>query len=151
MKRKCLIGVSKTTHTTHDAKDIVVSGVDADLSRVVSTDGVGGKDKLQGGVVDTGHIASSRRLVLLRAESKRVNVNTGVWVAGVVLVRLDEIEVSSFALGEAVLSVKLKLSGNNRVFSPAVHVEGSLGKNEDIGIGKSVGNLTADGSVKRAI
>ena len=55
-----------------------------------------------------------------------------------VLERLDEIEVSSFALTEAILTVKLKLSGNNRVLTPAVHVKGSLGKNEDTGIGEAV-------------
>ena len=31
-KLKCLVGVGKTSHTTHDTKDIVVSGVDTDLS-----------------------------------------------------------------------------------------------------------------------
>jgi hypothetical protein len=52
----------------------------------------------------------------------------------VVLVRLNEVEVSAFALREAVLSVKLELSSDNRVHTPAVKGERSLGKNESTGI-----------------
>ena len=52
----------------------------------------------------------------------------------VVLERLNEVEVGSFALTEAILTVKLELSGNNRVLTPAVHLKGSLGKNESTGI-----------------
>jgi hypothetical protein len=53
----------------------------------------------------------------------------------VVLERLDGIEVGTLTLGEAVLSVKLKLSGDDRVLTPAVHVKGSLGKDESASIG----------------
>ena len=56
-------------------------------------------------------------------------------VRGVVLERLDEVEVSTFTLRETILTVKLELSGNNRVHTPTVHVKGSLGKNECTGIG----------------
>ena len=63
-----LVGVSKTTHTTHDTKDIVVGSVHTDLSGLVSTDGVGGKDKLKSSVVNTREIACSGWLVLLRAK-----------------------------------------------------------------------------------
>tara|TARA_B100000902_G_scaffold230400_1_gene218600 strand:- start:42 stop:566 length:525 start_codon:yes stop_codon:yes gene_type:complete len=56
----------------------------------------------------------------------------------VVLVRLDEIEVGSFALREAVLSVKLELSGYDRVLTPAVHVKGSLGEDEDASVRDTV-------------
>ena len=63
-----LVGVSKTSHTTHDTKDIVVSGVDTDLGGLCSTDSGGGDDKLKSGVVDAGEVASSRWLVLLRAK-----------------------------------------------------------------------------------
>ena len=54
-----LITVCKTTHTTHDTKDIVVGSVDTDLSGGISSNSIGGKDKLQGSVVNSGHIASS--------------------------------------------------------------------------------------------
>jgi hypothetical protein len=55
----------------------------------------------------------------------------------VVLVRLDEVEVSSFALREAILAVKLELSGDDRVHTPAVKRKRSLGKNESTGIRNS--------------
>ena len=55
-----------------------------------------------------------------------------------VLVRLDEIEVGAFALREAVLSVKLELSGYDRVLTPAVHVKGSLSEDEDASVRDTV-------------
>jgi len=64
--------------------------------------------------------------VLLGAECERVAVNARVGVAGVVLVRLDKVEVGTLALREAVLAVKHELSGYDRVDTPAVHVKGSL-------------------------
>ena len=129
-----LITVRETSHSRHNAENVVVSGVDADLSGVVITDGVGGKDKLKGGVIDSGEVAGSRRLVLLRAKCEGVDVDTSVRGTGVVLVRLNEVEVGTLALREAVLSVKLKLGGDNGVLSPAVHLECGLGKNERTGV-----------------
>ena len=120
---KDLVGVSKTSHTTHDAKDIVVSGVNADLSGLGSTNSSGRDDKLKSSVINSGEVASSGWLVLFGAKGKRVNVDTGVWVSGVMLERLDEVEVGSFALGESVLTVKLELGGNNWILTPAVHVK----------------------------
>jgi hypothetical protein len=55
-----------------------------------------------------------------------------------VLERLNEVEVSSFALREAILTVKLELGGNNGVLTPAVHLEGSLRKDEGTGIRNTV-------------
>jgi len=75
--------------------------------------------------------------VLLGAKGEGVDVDASVGSAGVVLERLDNIEVRSLTLGEAVLSVKLKLGGDDRVLSPAVHVKGSLGKDEGSGIGEA--------------
>jgi len=75
--------------------------------------------------------------MLFGPERKRVNVDTSVRGAGVVLVRLDEVEVSSFALREAILAVKLELSGDDRVHTPAVKRKRSLGKNESTGIRNS--------------
>jgi len=51
------------------------------------------------------------------------------------LVRLHPREVGSFTLREAVLAVKLELSGDDGVLSPAVKREGSLGEDEGAGIG----------------
>jgi len=118
-----LVRVCKTSHTTHDAKDIVVGGVDTDLSGSITSNSIGGKYQLKGSVVNTTHIASTRWLVLLRAECERVNVDSGIWVASVMLVWLNKVEVGTFTLTEAILSVKLKLSGNDWVLSPAVQAE----------------------------
>ena len=65
-----LVGVCKTSHTTHDAKDIVVSGVDTDLSGLCSTDSGGRDDELKCSVIDSGEVACAGRLVLLRAQGK---------------------------------------------------------------------------------
>jgi hypothetical protein len=72
--------------------------------------------------------------MFLRAESKGVDVNTLIRVSGVRLVRLDQREVSSFTLREAVLSVKLELSGDDGVLSPAVHIQRGLREDEGAGI-----------------
>ena len=78
--------------------------------------------------------ACARWLVLLGTESKRIHVNTSVWVTGVVLVWLHKIEVRALTLREAILAVQLKLGGHNRVLTPAVHVESSLGHHEGASI-----------------
>ena len=72
--------------------------------------------------------------MLLRAKGEGVDVDTSVGVTGVGLVGLNLVEVGSLTLREAVLSVKLKLGGDNRVLSPAVHVQGGLGKHEGSGV-----------------
>jgi hypothetical protein len=88
---------------------------------------------LKSGIVNSGEVAGSRRLVLLRAKGEGVNVDTLIRVSGVGLVRLDPREVRSFTLREAVLAVKLELGGDARVLTPAVHVEGGLRKTEGAG------------------
>jgi hypothetical protein len=52
----------------------------------------------------------------------------------VVLPRLNEVEVGSFALREAILAVKLELGSHDWVLTPAVHVERSLGEDKSAGI-----------------
>ena len=99
-----------------------------------------GQHQLKGGVINTREVAGPRGLVLFRAEGKRVNVDTRVRVAGVVLVGLDEVEVGTFALREAVLAVKLQLGSNDGVLTPAVEVEGRFSKNEGAGIRDTRGN-----------
>ena len=61
-----------------------------------------------------------------------------------VLVGLDYVEVRTLTLGEAVLTVKLKLGGDNRVLTPAVHVKGSLGEHESASIRNSGGGSTTN-------
>jgi hypothetical protein len=73
--------------------------------------------------------------VLLGLESERVDVDTSIRGTGVVLPRLDLVEVGTLTLREAVLTVKLELGSDNWVLTPAVHVEGSLRENESASIG----------------
>ena len=72
--------------------------------------------------------------MLLGPQCEGIQVDSGVWGASVVLPRLNEVEVGSFALREAILAVKLELGGDDWVLTPAVHVERSLGQNEGAGI-----------------
>jgi len=70
------------------------------------------------------------------------------------LVRLDPGEVRSFTLREAVLAVKLELSGDNGVLAPAVHVQRCLSEHEGAGIrhtgvikvGTDLGNVVGGGT-----
>jgi len=73
--------------------------------------------------------------MLFGAKSKGVYIDTLVRCAGVGLVRLDPREVGALTLREAVLAVKLELSGDDGVLAPAVHVEGSLGEDKCAGVG----------------
>ena len=73
--------------------------------------------------------------MFLRAESKGVDIDTGIGCAGVVLVRLDHIEVGPLTLGETVLAIELELGGDTGILTPAVHIEGGLGENEGTRIG----------------
>ena len=64
---------------------------------------------MKSGIVDAGHVACTRWLVFLRLETKRVNVDTSLGDIGVVLVRLDKIEVTTHALRESVVTIELEL------------------------------------------
>jgi hypothetical protein len=54
----------------------------------------------------------------------------------VVLEGLNNVEVRTLSLGDTVLSVKLELSSDDGVLTPAVEVEGSLSEHECAGIGE---------------
>jgi hypothetical protein len=133
---KCLVAVGRASHTRHYAKYVVVNSVYTDLGSLGTRYCVGRKNKLKNSVVNSGEVAAARRLVLLRAKCEGVYVDTGIRGTCVVLVGLDNVEVGTLTLGEAVLAVKLKLSGDYRVLTPAVHVEGRLGEYECTGIRK---------------
>ncbi len=141
-----LVGVSQTTHTAHDTKHVVVGGKHADLGSAGTLDGGIGQHELESSVVNTREVARARRLVLLRAKGEGVQVDTGVWAAGVVLPWLNEVEVGALALREAVLTVKLQLGSDNGVLTPAVHVKSSLGKHEGAGIRDSRLNAISTGT-----
>ena len=131
---KCLIAVGKTTHTGHNSQHVIVGGINTDLGSLGALNSCVGEHKLKGSIVNTGEVAGSGGLMLLRAESKGVHVNTFIGVAGVALVRLNPREVGSFTLREAVLSVELQLGSDNGVLAPAVHVQRGLSEHEGAGI-----------------
>jgi len=55
-----LVRVCKASHTTHDTKDIVVGGVDTDLSGSITSNSIGGKYQLKGSIVNSGHVTCTR-------------------------------------------------------------------------------------------
>ena len=132
--KQCLIAIGQPAHTGHNAENIVIGSIDTNLSSLGALNGGVGENELKGSIVNAGEVATAAWLMLFGAERKRVHIDTGVGSASVVLVRLDEVEVSSFALREAILAVKLELSGDDGVHTPAVKGERSLGKNESAGI-----------------
>jgi len=125
-----LVGVSKTTHTRHHAEHIVIDRIDANLGGVGSLNCRVRQHQLKSGVINARKVARTRWLMFFRAKGKRIDVDTSVRVTSVVLVRLDKVEVSTFALREAILPVKLELCGDHWILSPAVHVEGAFAQDK---------------------
>jgi hypothetical protein len=72
--------------------------------------------------------------MLLGPQRERINVDTSVRSLSVVLERLNKVEVSAFTLRETILAVKLELSGDNGVLTPAVKVKRSFREDESTGI-----------------
>jgi len=118
----------------HNAQNVIVLRIDADLGGGGSRHGGTGKDQLEDSIINAREVATAAGLMFLRAESKRIDVDTSVGVTSVVLVRLNNVEVGTLTLREAILAVQLQLSSDDGVLAPAVHVEGSLGQDEGAGI-----------------
>jgi hypothetical protein len=97
-------------------------------------DGRIGQHQLQGGVINTREVARARRLVLFRSKGEGVDVDPLIRVSGVVLVGLHEGEIRPFTLRETILTVKLELSRDDGVLTPAVEIEGGLREDEGSGI-----------------
>ena len=113
-KRKHLIRVGQAPHTAHNSEDVVIGSVNTDLG-IIPVDSGSGEGELKGGVIDTRHITGTGWLMLFWFQTKRVNVNTGSWDIGVMLLRLDKIEVSAHALRETIVTVKLEFGREDRV------------------------------------
>ena len=113
----CLVGIGESTHATHDAEHVVVSGIDTDLGTVVGTNGVVGEHKHKGGIVNAGEVAGAAGLVLLGLEGKAVHVDTDGGDVGVVLEGLDQVEILALTLSEAVVAVELDLGSHNGVLA----------------------------------
>jgi hypothetical protein len=110
-----LIAICEATHAAHDAEHVVVDGVDTDLGGEHGTNGVVGERELEGRIVDTGEVAGAAGLVLLGLEGEGVHVDANRGDVGVVLVRLDQVEVLALTLGEAIVAVELDLGRHDRV------------------------------------
>ena len=123
------ITIGQPTHSRHDTEDVVVGGIHADLGSRCALDRGIRENELKGGIVNAREVACAGRLVLLGAEGERVDVDAGVGCASVGEEGLDEVEVGTLALREAVLAVELELGGDDGVLAPAV--EGKSGLRED--------------------
>ena len=55
--------------------------------------------------------------MFFRFETEGVNIDTGGRDIGVVLVRLDKVEVSAISFGETIVTVKLEFGGVDTVFT----------------------------------
>ena len=89
--------------------------------------------------------------MFLGSQRERIQVDTGIRGASVVLPRLNEVEVGSFALREAILAVKLELGSDDWVLTPAVHVERSLGEDKGAGIRDTGGNTGRSAKVGQVV
>ena len=144
-------------NATHNAQNVVIDRIDADLGSGSAADRGTRKNKLENSVVNAREVATATWLVFFRSQSERIHIDTSVGVAGVVLVRLDNVEVVTFAFRETILAVELQLGSDNGVLAPAVHVEGGFtedkgagirdGRTRGVGGSVSLGELVLVGSV----
>jgi len=89
-----------------DAEDVVVSG---EHVHVGGTTGGGVLGDLDLRVVDAGEVAGAGRLVLLGLEREGVRVDARHGATGVMVVRLDLVEVLALLLLETVLPLRMSL------------------------------------------
>ena len=85
--------------------------------------------------------------MLFGAKGEGIDVDASIGGTGVCLEGLDLVEVGSLALGEAVLTIKLKLGDHNGVKTPAVHVKGGLGKDERGGIRDGISSRSSSSTL----
>jgi len=117
-----LIAVSKSTHTTHHAKHVVVGGIHTHLRGGAHTHSVVRHSQQQSGVVNARQVASAAGLVLLRGQSEGVHVDTNGRHVGVVLVGLHLVEIATLAHSESVVAVQLDQGSHHGVHaSHALH------------------------------
>ena len=87
---------------------------------------------MQGGVVNARQVARTARLVLLRLQGERINVDADGRDVGVVLVRLNQVEVVAVANREAVVAVELQQGSDDRVLAGhALHAGDGVSRLQD--------------------
>lgn len=114
-KLNALVRIRETTHTRHDTENVVVGSIDTHLASTIVGNGTGSEGKLKGSVVNTRHVARAAGLMLFGFKPEGVNIDTGSGAVGVVLVRLNQVEVATFASGKSVVAVELDLGMGNGV------------------------------------
>ena len=101
----------------HNTKNVVIDRIHANLRGEIRANSVVGQSQLQDRIVNTGEVAAAAGLVLLRLQGEGVHVDTDSGDVGVVLVRLDKVEVLALTLREAIVAVQLNLGGNHGVLA----------------------------------
>ena len=85
------------------------------MGGVGAVNGVVGECQDECRVIDTRHVASTRRLVFLGLEREGVHVDTNGGDVGVVLVGLHQVEVFAFTFRETIVAVELDLTSDNGI------------------------------------
>jgi len=141
--RNSLVGESKAAHARLDAQDVVVHC--EHLLDVGQTASLQCHPHLS--IVNAGEVAGAGWLVLLWLQGEGVHVDADVWVAGVVVVGLDLVEVLAVLLLEAVLTVQDQLElvqGADLVAASARHLGALLNQTAvDHAVGANAGTSAA--------
>ena len=112
-----LVRITQTAHARHHAKNVVVRREDVDRRGNRRANRVVGHREEQRGVIDARQVARAAGLVLLRLEGEGVHVDALGGDVGVVLVRLDLVEVASLTHLESVVAVELDERRDDRVLA----------------------------------
>ena len=129
-----LIRVRETTHSRHNAENVIIRGIDADLGGLGALNGGVREHKLERSVINAREVTRARGLMFLRSQGKGIHVDALIRSARVALVGLDPREVRALTLREAVLAVELELGNDDGVLAPTVHVEGGLREHKGAGV-----------------
>ena len=78
---------------------------------------------MKSSVVNTRHVARATRLVLFWPQAKGVNVDTGSRAVSVVLVRLNQVEVTTITFRKSVVAVELNFGRSNGVVAAVKKVK----------------------------
>ena len=103
-----LVTIRESAHSTHHPQDVIVSCINTHSAAQVQAYSVVADGQQQGGVINTGQVASAAGLVLLRLQCKAVYVDTNSGDVGVVLVGLYPVEVCTFTDLETIVTVELQ-------------------------------------------
>ena len=117
---KRLVAVRKTAHTAHDAQDVVVDCIYANIPRIIRiriyTSSAAHVENNRGRI-NSREVARARRLVLFGPQGKRVHVDVGLFgcicrncvsEASMVLRLLRFVKVVTIALIQTILAVELQ-------------------------------------------